>query len=266
MIVIKFGGHAMVDEGGLFAQAVSAVLDMGEQCVIVHGGGPQINEALAIAGIESEFVAGLRVTSPEAFDVIQSALSGNVLRKLVGQLRASGINAVGITGRDGGLLVAQVLMRLSDGTPTQLGQVGSVVRVDSTILRTLLDAGFVPIVSPIAVLGDESEEESMTGLNVNADMAAAAIAGELRADVALFLTDVEGIYRNWPDPTSLISSISFAELSLIRVEFDGGMAPKVQACLIAIESGAQSVRVIDGTNPESFGLALRGIGGTLVTP
>lgn len=265
MIVIKFGGHAMTDEGGLFAEAVRAVIDMGEQCVIVHGGGPQISAALKRAGVESDFIGGFRVTSPEAFEIIQSTLSGDVLRSLVGQLRDSGINAVGVTGRDGGLLIAERLTHLSDGILAQLGQVGSVVRVDSTILQTLLDAGFVPVVAPIAVLGNEDEEFSRSGLNVNADLAAAAIAGELNADVVLFLTDVRGIYRRWPDESTLISSISAPELSLIRDEFDGGMAPKVQACLLAIEKGAESVRVIDGTDPESFGLALRGIGGTLVT-
>ncbi|MCX6430786.1 MAG: acetylglutamate kinase [Actinobacteria bacterium] len=265
MIVIKFGGHAMTDEGGLFSRAVSAVIDMGEQCVIVHGGGPQISAALDRAGLESEFIGGLRVTTPQSFEIIQSTLSGEVLRTLVGQLRDSGINAVGLTGRDGGLLVAEKLTSLADGMPAQLGQVGSVIRVDATVLRTLLEAGFVPVVAPIAVLGDESDENSKIGLNVNADLAAASIAGELRADVLLFLTDVPGIYRNWPDTSSMISSIHVSELRAIQNDFDGGMAPKVQACLLAIEKGAESVRVIDGTDPESFGLALRGIGGTLVT-
>lgn len=265
MIVIKFGGHAMTDEGGLFAEAVRAVIDMGEQCVIVHGGGPQITEALDRAGIEHEFVSGFRVTSPKAFEVIQQTLCGDVLRKLVGQLRDAGLNAVGLSGRDGGLLIAEKLTLMGENSKIDLGQVGSVVRVDSTILQTLLDAGFVPVVAPIAVLGDDTEEFSKSGLNVNADLAAAAIAGDLKADVALFLTDVRGIYRRWPDESTLITSISASELSLIQDEFTGGMAPKVQACLLSIEAGAQSVRVIDGTDPESFGLALRGIGGTLVT-
>ncbi len=265
MIVIKFGGHAMTDEGGLFAEAIRGVIDMGEQCVIVHGGGPQINEALDKAGIEHEFVSGFRVTSPDAFEVIQRTLCGEVLRKLVGQLRDSGLNAVGLSGRDGGLLIAEKLTLAGEKAEIDLGQVGTVVRVDPTILQTLLDAGFVPVVAPIAVLGDESAEFSKSGLNVNADLAAAAIAGHLKADVALFLTDVRGIYRQWPDETTLITSISADELSLIRLEFSGGMAPKVQACLLAIAAGAQSVRIIDGTDPESFGLALRGLGGTLVT-
>jgi acetylglutamate kinase len=264
MIVIKFGGHAMTDEGGLFARAVDTVINMGEQCVIVHGGGPQINVALEKAGIKSEFRGGFRITSPEAFSIIQSVLSGDVLRSLVAQLRSVGVNAIGVTGRDGGLLIAEKLTQLVDGTPADLGQVGTVVRVDATILRTLLDAGFVPVVAPIAVLGDEVNEFSEVGLNVNADLAAAAIAGEMQAATLLFLTDVAGIYRNWPDQSSLISSITANELFNMRGEFAGGMAPKVQACLLAITKGARSVRVIDGTDPESFALALRGIGGTLV--
>lgn len=264
MIVIKYGGHAMDDENGLFARAVAEVINSGEQCVIVHGGGPQINLALESAGIQSEFRGGFRSTSPQAFAIIQSVLSGDVLRALVGQLREVGINAVGLTGRDGGLIVAEKLTELLDGTQVDLGQVGVVVRVDSTILHTLLDDGFVPIITPIAVSGNLVDELSTIGLNVNADLAAAAIAGEMKADSLLFLTDVAGIYRNWPDASSIISSITATELFNMRSEFDGGMAPKVQACLSAISSGAKSVRVIDGTNAESFGLALRGIGGTLV--
>ena len=266
MIVIKFGGHAMDDANGLFSRAVAEVINSGEQCVIVHGGGPQISHALQAAGIESEFVGGFRSTSSQAFAVIQAVLSGEVLRTLVGQLRLVGINAVGLTGRDGGLLIAEKLTELLDGTAVDLGLVGEVVRVDSTILRTLLDAGVLPVVAPIAVQGDISDEYSQIGLNVNADLAAAAIAGELGADTLLFLTDVAGIYRNWPDTSSLISTITATELFNMRADFGGGMAPKVQACLAAISSGAKSVRVIDGTNPEGFSLALRGIGGTLVVP
>lgn len=266
MIVIKFGGHAMTDAEGLFAKAVQGTLDLGEDCVIVHGGGPQIDAALKVANIEPEFNGGFRVTSPEVFEVVQRVLSGQVLRAVVAQLRNAGLNAVGLTGRDGGLLIAKKLGKLVDGTIADLGQVGEVVRVDKAILESLIDSGFLPVVSPIATLGDETHEDSSTGLNVNADLAAAAIAGALQASALIFMTDVPGIYKNWPDTSSLISSIRASELEAIKGEFTEGMAPKVAACLSAIYAGAQSVRVIDGKDPMSFALALRGIGGTVVLP
>jgi acetylglutamate kinase len=265
MIVIKFGGHAMDDTRELFARAVQSALDMGEQCIIVHGGGPQIDAALNAANLESTFVGGFRVSSPAIFEVVQRVLSGEVLRTLVAQLRQVGINAAGLTGRDGGLLIAKRLLQLVDGTPVELGQVGEVIRVDSSILVTLLKAGFLPVVSPIASEGDDVDEFSTVGLNVNADLAAAAIAGAMQADALIFMTDVPGIYRNWPDETSLISTISATELEAIKGDFSAGMAPKVLACLNAIRSGTVSVRVIDGKDPEAFALALRGHGGTLVS-
>lgn len=266
MIVIKFGGHAMTDSEGLFARAVQGALDMGEECIIVHGGGPHIDAALKAENIEPEFKGGFRVTSAEVFDVVQRVLAGQVLRSVVAQLRSAGLNAVGLTGRDGGLLIAKPLVQLVNGTPVELGQVGEVVRVDTAILESLLDSGFLPVVAPVATMGDEISEESSIGMNVNADLAAAAIAGAMKASALIFMTDVPGIYRNWPDTSSLISTITANELELIKDEFTEGMAPKVFACLNALRAGARSVRVIDGKDPESFALALRGIGGTLVLP
>ena len=266
MIVIKYGGHAMTDSDGLFAKAVQEVLDVGEECVIVHGGGPQIDTALKSEKIDTAFVGGFRITSPEAFQVVQRVLSGEVLRKLVGQLRDAGLNAVGLTGRDGGLLTARKLRQLVDGSEVDLGQVGEITHVDAAILETLIGSGFLPVVSPVANEGDETLENSLIGLNVNADLAAAAIAGAMKASTLIFMTDVPGIYRNWPDTSSLISSIRIKELNDMKDHFTEGMAPKVFACLNAINSGAKSVRVIDGTDPLSFALALRGIGGTLVLP
>lgn len=266
MIVIKFGGHAMTDTEGLFARAVQGAIDMGEECVIVHGGGPQIDAALKATQIEPEFLGGYRVTSPEVFAIVQRVLTGEVLREVVAQLRHAGINAVGLTGRDGGLLIAKKLDQLLDGTPADLGQVGEVVHVDTAILDALIASGFVPVISPVAVEGNETDEESKVGLNVNADLAAAAIAGAMQATSLIFMTDVPGIYRNWPEATSLITSISASELRDIKDQFSEGMAPKVQACLNAIEAGALSVRVIDGKDPEAFAFALLGIGGTVVRP
>lgn len=265
MIVIKYGGHAMKDEAGLFALAIQSVVNTGEQCVVVHGGGPQINAALVKSGISSDFISGFRVTSPEAFEVVQSVLSGEVLRGVVAQLRGAGLNALGLTGRDGGLVVALPMTTLPDGSAVDLGRVGEIVRINPEILFTLLDGGYVPVVAPIAVQGDEISEDSAIGLNVNADLVAGAIAGALSAESLIFLTDVPGIYSNWPDESSLISSITYKELHALLSSLSGGMIPKVMACLNAIEKGTTNVRVIDGTNPEAFALALRGIGGTVIS-
>ena len=266
MIVIKYGGHAMTDKDGLFAAAIQSTIDMGEQCVIVHGGGPQIDSALQQSGIKSEFVSGFRVTTPETFTIVQSVLAGEVLRNVVAQLRATGLNAVGLTGRDGGLVIAKEMTDLPDGSQVNLGRVGEIVRVNPEILLTLLDAGFVPVVAPVGVKGDELREDSEVGLNINADLVAGAIAGSLSADTLLFLTDVPGIYANWPDESSLIGSITYSDLKTMLSTLSGGMVPKVMAALKAIELGASNVRVIDGTDPQAFALALRGIGGTVVTP
>jgi acetylglutamate kinase len=263
MIVIKFGGHAMTDTSGTFAEVIKRSLDK-EPCVIVHGGGPQIDAALKTHQLDSTFVGGFRVTTPEIFAIVQQVLSGTVLREVVGHLRAHDVPAVGISGRDGGTLQASILKTLVDGTPADLGRVGEVEHVDATLLKTLLDSGFTPVISPIAVEFDGNVEVPQHGLNVNADLAAAAIAGALDATSLIFMTDVPGIYRNWPDRDSLINEISAAELEKIKGEFDGGMAPKVKACLDAIAKGAKVVRIIDGRDPKALDEALSGVGGTKV--
>jgi acetylglutamate kinase len=263
MIVIKFGGHAMTDASGTFAEVIKRSLDK-EPCVIVHGGGPQIDAALKTHQLDSTFVGGFRVTTPEIFAIVQQVLSGTVLREVVGHLRAHDVPAVGISGRDGGTLQASILKTLIDGTPADLGRVGEVEHVDTALLKSLLDSGFTPVVSPIAVEFDGNVEVPQHGLNVNADLAAAAIAGALDATSLIFMTDVPGIYRNWPDRDSLISEIDAAELEKIKNQFDGGMAPKVKACLDAIAKGAKVVRIIDGRDPNALDEALSGAGGTKV--
>lgn len=263
MIVIKFGGHAMTDTSGTFAEVIKRSLDK-EPCVIVHGGGPQIDAALKTHQLDSTFIGGFRVTTPEIFAIVQQVLSGTVLREVVGHLRAHDVPAVGISGRDGGTLQASILTTLVDGTPADLGRVGEVEHVDTALLKSLLDSGFTPVVSPIAVEFDGNVEVPQHGLNVNADLAAAAIAGALDATSLIFMTDVPGIYRNWPDRDSLINEISAAELEKIKGDFDGGMAPKVRACLDAIAKGAKVVRIIDGRDPKALDDGLSGAGGTAV--
>lgn len=263
MIVIKFGGHAMTDTSGSFAEVIKRSLER-EECVVVHGGGPQIDAALKTHQLDSTFVGGFRVTTPEIFAVVQQVLSGTVLREVVGHLRAHDVPAVGISGRDGGTLQASLLTTLVDGSSADLGRVGDVKKVDTGLLKALLDSGFTPVVSPIAVEFDGEVEVPQHGLNVNADLAAAAIAGALDASSLIFMTDVPGIYRNWPDRNSLINEISANDLDSIKHEFDGGMAPKVKACLDAIAKGAKVVRIIDGRDPKALDDALNGVGGTVV--
>lgn len=263
MIVIKFGGHAMTDPSGSFASVIRASLDK-EEIVIVHGGGPQIDAALKTHQLDSTFIGGFRVTTPEIFAIVQQVLSGTVLREVVGHLRAHDVPAVGISGRDGGTLQASILRTLVDGSEADLGRVGEVAHVDTSLLKTLLRSGFTPVISPIAVEFDGEVEVPQHGLNVNADLAAAAIAGAMDATSLIFMTDVSGIYRSWPDKDSLINEISAKELDSIKHEFDGGMAPKVKACLDAIDKGAKVVRIIDGRDPRALDEALNGVGGTKV--
>ncbi len=260
MIVVKYGGHAMRDEDGGFVRAIATALSVGESVVVVHGGGPQIDKALSTAGIESNFIGGFRYTSSEVFDVVERVLVSQVGQSLAAALCEGGLAAEAISGRTLPTLIARKKRSLVDGSPVDLGQVGDVVSVDTSAIKTLLSVGKTPVLAPIAADADSGE-----GLNVNADLAAAAIAGAMDASSLIFLTDVSGIYRNWPDKGSLISTISYKELVTIKSTFQEGIAPKVQAILDAIDQGAKAVRVIDGTDPKNFVEALSGRGGTLVS-
>jgi len=259
VIVVKFGGHAMTDENGNFAKAISAAQKAGEQVVVVHGGGPQIDAALKAKGIVSTWVGGFRVTTKEIFDVVEDVLVNQVGNEVAATLGKAGIKAQSMSARTLPTVIANRRTQLIDGTPAELGFVGNVKRVDSSALLQLIDQGIVPVVAPIS-----SDENLETGLNVNADFAAAAIAASLGASSLIVMTDVAGIYRNWPNKDSLIETISAVELESIKSGFAEGMAPKVQAALDALSYGAKAVRIIDGTDPDSFASALAGQGGTLV--
>jgi acetylglutamate kinase len=260
VIVVKFGGHAMQDENGAFAKAIALAQLNGIALVIVHGGGPQIDAALKAEDITSEFIGGFRVTTPEIFEVVERVLAEEVGPGVARSLQGAGVNAVALSGRVTESLIAEPLRHLVDGTPADLGLVGVITAVNPEAIKNALKGGQVPVISPIA-----TDESFKGGLNVNADLAAAAIAGALDAQCLIIMTDVAGIYRAWPDTSSLISEISFTELAAIKGTFAQGMAPKVQACLDAIKGGANSVRIIDGTDPSVFAAALDSHGGTLVT-
>ncbi|MBU6243340.1 MAG: acetylglutamate kinase [Acidobacteria bacterium] len=262
MIVIKYGGHAMdlnADEHSSWLSQIQKLHKNGERFVIVHGGGPMIDSEISARGLAKEVVGGYRVTSPEIFEVVEEVLSGRVLRAIVKLFRSNGLKVVGISGKSQALLDVVPKQILINGQMQSIGQVGEVIGVHPEILISLMDAGFIPIVSPV------SETKDGIGMNVNADIVAGAIAGSLCADATIFMTDVPGIYRNWPDKSSLISSISVAALSEIADTFESGMAPKVSACINALNSGAKTARIIDGKNDSAFIAALSHSGGTLVT-
>ncbi len=259
MIVVKFGGHAMKDENGSFTKAMAAAKSSGEDLVVVHGGGPQIDRALAIAGVTSEFLGGFRVTTPEIFAVVERVLTLEVGPQLERTLGNFGIKAHSFSGRSLPTLISKRRTSLVDGTPVDLGQVGEVLSVNTGEIMDLIEKNILPLLSPISADIDSGE-----GLNVNADLAAASVAGALQASVLIVMTDVQGIFQNWPDKSTLIHSISASKLASLKSTFSQGMAPKVQGALDAITQGARAVRVIDGTDPDSFLAALNGDGGTLV--
>ncbi len=260
MIVVKFGGHAMKDENGAFAKAIATAQHDGVELVIVHGGGPQIDVALKAASVASEFIGGFRVTTPEVFEIVEKVLVEEVGPGVAKSLQREGVSAVSLSGRTSESLIAEPMRKLVNGDPIDIGLVGVITAVNPQAIQNALKGGQVPVISPIAI-----DESFKGGLNVNADLAAAAIAGALNAKCLIIMTDVAGIYRSWPDTSSLISQISYDELSSIKSTFAEGMAPKVQACLDAIDGGASAVRIIDGTDPSAFAAALGETGGTLVS-
>lgn len=255
MILFKYGGHAISDGQGLdpVLSLLAKEINAGKKIVIVHGGGPAINKELEIHGVKSETVDGLRKTTPEVFEVVQRTLCGEVQRKLVNQLIALGVNAVGLTAGDGGLTRAKIMR-------PELGLVGEVISVNPDFLVAQMNLGITPVISPISLTTDGQ------AVNMNADIIAGAIGGALTVDSVLFSTDVSGIYREWPDKNSLIKNINVVELADISKTFKGGMIPKTESAINAIKAGAKMAQVFDGREVINVELALKGQGGTLVFP
>ena len=250
-MVVKYGGNAMVNDDlrRAFAEDIVFLHHVGIHPVVVHGGGPQINSMLGRLGIESEFTGGLRVTTPEAMDVVRRVLPGQVGRELVGLSNSHGPYAVGMSGEDGGLLRAVRTGTVVDGEEVDLGLVGEVVGVDPAGIKDILDAGRIPVISTVAPeIVDDGNGFQTTGqvLNVNADTAAAAVASALGASKLVILTDVEGLYANWPDKSSLISSLTASELRAMLPRLESGMIPKMAACLKAIDEGVERAHIVDG--------------------
>ncbi|MFE5871452.1 acetylglutamate kinase [Streptomyces roseifaciens] len=263
-VVIKFGGNAMVDEDlkAAFAQDVVSLRYAGLRPVVVHGGGPQISAQLDRLGLESEFKAGLRVTTPEAMDVVRMVLAGQVQRELVGLINRHGPFAVGLTGEDAHTMTATKRYADVDGERVDIGLVGEVVAVDPDTLEALLACGRIPVVSPVA-RGADGEI-----YNINADLAAAALAEALGAEKLIVLTDVEGLYADWPHSTDVIRSLTAGELEALLPGLASGMVPKMEGCLRAVRAGVGTAHVLDGRVPHSLLLEVftgEGVG-TAVVP
>lgn len=263
-VVVKYGGNAMTDDALKrgFAEDVLFLRLAGLRPVVVHGGGPQISAMLSQLGVESEFKGGLRVTTPEVMDVVGMVLVGQVQRELVGLVNEHGPYAVGLSGEDAHLFTAERRGALVDGETVDIGQVGDVVSVRPDFVEQLLDDGLIPVVSTVARGVDG------TSYNVNADTAAAALAIALDAQKLIVLTDVEGLYADWPDRDSLIATIGSEELRALLPSLESGMVPKMEACLRAVDGGVPRATVIDGRVSHSLLLEVftdTGVG-TMVLP
>jgi acetylglutamate kinase len=241
-VVIKYGGNAMVDPAlrRAFAEDMVYLRYVGIRPVVVHGGGPQISAMLNRLGIESEFRGGLRVTTPEAMDVVRMVLTGQVGRELVGLINQHGPFAVGLSGEDAKLFTAIRRQAVVDGQPVDIGQVGDVDRVDTSAVDDLITAGRIPVVATVA-----PDAEGLVH-NVNADTAAAALAVALKARKLVVLTDVPGLYTDWPDTSSLTTQIDADALEKLLPRLEAGMLPKMEACLRAVQGGVPAAHVVDG--------------------
>ena len=270
IVVIKYGGNAMINEAlkENVMRNVALMKFVGIQPILVHGGGPEITGFLKKVGKESSFVSGLRVTDEETVEIAEMVLDGKLNSEIVSLLNLRGVRAVGLSGKDAGLIKAKkklaAVYESHAVREVDIGYVGEVTAVDTRIITDLLQQDYVPVIAPIG-MGEHGES-----YNINADYVAAEIAGALRAEKLLLLTDVEGVYKDFADKSSLISQLHLEEAkAYIRSGvIDGGMIPKVEACLRALEAGAHKAHIIDGRLDHSIILEIftsRGIG-TRVLP
>ena len=243
IIVIKYGGNAMVDETlkQLVMDDVVMLNSLGMKVVLVHGGGPEISKGLKAIGKESKFVNGLRVTDAETIDVVTEVLAGKVNKNLVKQLNLAGGHAVGLSGLDDSLIEAEPIN-------AELGYVGQIKNVNTDLILDTLDMGYIPVISTIGYDNDGNV------YNINADTAAARIAGALEAEKFIAMTDIKGVLKDKNDPDSLMKTINVSELKQLEKAgiIDGGMIPKVQCCVEATRRGVKNVVIIDGRVPHSI--------------
>lgn len=247
-IVVKYGGNAMMNEElkNKVLQDIVFLQCAGMRPVVVHGGGPEITRMLMQAGKKSEFVSGLRVTDAESVGIAEMALVGKINTDLVARLNTLGGKAVGLNGKDSNLIQAKKhladVYENGEVNLVDIGYVGNVEKINTELIDVLLDGGFIPVIAPTGV-GAQGET-----YNINADSVAGEIAGALRAEKLLVLTDVRGIYADYRDENSFLSTLTFekAQELIIRGKIDGGMIPKVRACITALSGGAKKTHIIDG--------------------
>jgi acetylglutamate kinase len=263
-VVVKYGGNAMLNDDlrAAFAEDVVFLRYAGVRVVVVHGGGPQITTHLDRLGVATEFRGGLRVTTPETMQVVRMVLVGQVNSDVVNLVNDHGPFAVGLSGEDAHLFTAERRPAVVDGEPVDVGLVGDVVEVRPQVVTALLEQGKVPVVATVA-RGTDGQV-----YNVNADTAAAALAVALGAEKLVVLTDVEGLYADWPNSDEVISELPADELEALLPALSSGMAPKMEACLRAVQGGVPRAHVLDGRVPHSLLLELftdEGVG-TMVVP
>ncbi len=263
-VVVKYGGNAMTrpELQAAFAEDVVFLRYCGVRVIVVHGGGPQITAHLDRLGVASEFRGGFRVTSQETMQVVRMVLVGQVNSDVVSLVNAHGPFAVGLSGEDAQLFTAERRDALVDGKPTDIGFVGDVVAVQPGIVTALLDEGKVPVIATVARGVDGAL------YNVNADTAASALAIAVGAEKLVVLTDVQGLYADWPNSDDVISEIKADELETLLPSLGSGMIPKMEACLRAVQGGVPRAHVLDGRVPHTILLELftdEGVG-TMVVP
>jgi acetylglutamate kinase len=250
-VVVKYGGHAMTDPAlaASFAADIVFLRYAGLRPVVVHGGGPQINTQLDALGIEAKFAGGLRVTTAQTMNIVRMVLVGQVQREVVGLLNAHGPFGVGLSGEDGQLFTAVRRPAIVDGEPVDIGFVGDICAVEPGVVTSLLDDGRIPVVSSVARGFDDDGNPCV--FNVNADTAASALAVALGAEKLVVLTDVEGLYADWPRSKEVVSALTAGELEVLLPSLSAGMIPKMEACLRAVRGGVPSAHVLDGRVPHA---------------
>lgn len=260
-IVIKYGGNAMVDEALKTSVLRDVVLlhYVGIRPILVHGGGPEVSEVMERLGKKPVFVEGLRITDAETVDIVEMVLSGKTNKNIVSIINRAGGKAVGLSGKDGNLIIAKKIYRQG----IDLGYVGEVTLVNPEIIHLLTNAGYIPVISSVGV-----SREGET-LNINADLVAGELAAALSAAKLVLLTDVEGVLADVSDPSTLISTLTLNEAQAMIAEgrVDKGMIPKLQACLTAVSRGVERAHIIDGRKPNALLIEIftdQGIG-TMVT-
>ena len=264
VVVVKFGGNAMVDAElqKAFAEDMAYLRWVGIRPVVVHGGGPQISARLAELGIESEFRGGFRVTTSETISIVRDVLRDQISAQLATLIQEAGAKTLVMSGEDANLFRAEKTALETEDGPVDIGLVGEVTQVNPRIVLEALEAGKIPVISTVA------PTTSGELLNVNADLAAAALAVALGAEKLMVLTDVPGLYSDWPNRDSLVSEITSKELENLLPTLDSGMIPKMQSCLKAVQGGVPTAHVIDGRTPHSILLEIftvTGVG-TIVLP